>query len=98
VAEEGSEYCICEAGKIAWIGEIIAEGEARARGRIVCHAFGDRRIDRLVTDDHVEVSLRQGNHNALADPTHSARDLGRRSWVRHNDSALWDAIVRCQQY
>jgi len=103
---EGSEYCIDKAGKITWIGEIISdEGEARAKGRIGCrigcHAFGDRRIDRSVTDDHVEVSLRQGGHNALADPTHSARDgrdLRRRSWVRHNNSTLRDAISRCQQY
>jgi len=32
------------------------------------------RIDRSVTGDHVEVWLRQGDHNALADPTHSAGD------------------------
>jgi hypothetical protein len=41
---EGSEYCIDKAGKITGIGEIISdEGEARAKGRIGCHAFGDRR-------------------------------------------------------
>jgi hypothetical protein len=58
-------------------------------------------IVRSPTDDHVEVSLRQGDHNALADPTHSAgdgRNLKRRRWVRHNNSALRDAIERCQQY
>jgi hypothetical protein len=38
---EGSEYCIDEAGKITSIGAIISdEGEARARDRIGCHAFG----------------------------------------------------------
>jgi hypothetical protein len=53
-------------------------------------SFGHRRPRR---------SLRQGG--AQADPTHSARDgrdLRRRSWVRHNNSTLWDAISRCQQY
>jgi hypothetical protein len=44
---EGSEYWIDEAGKITGIGEIISdEREARARGRIGCHAFSDRRINR----------------------------------------------------
>jgi len=96
-------------GKITGIGEIISdEGEARAKGRIGCigcrigcHAFGDRRIDRSVTGDHVEVLLRQGDHNALADPTHSAgdgRNLKRRRWVRHNNSTSRDAIAQCQQY
>jgi hypothetical protein len=56
-------------------GEIIFdEGEARARGSIGSHAFGDRRIDRSVANDNVEVSPGQCDHNALADPTHSARD------------------------
>jgi hypothetical protein len=70
-------------------GEIIFdEGEARARGSIGSHAFGDRRIDRSVANDNVEVSPGQCDHNALADPTHSARDsrdLMRRSRVRHNN-------------
>jgi hypothetical protein len=99
---EGGENCIDEAGKISGIGEIISdEGEARAKGRIRCHAFGDRRIDRSVTDDHVEISLRQSDHNARADPTHSARDgrnLRRRRWIRHSNSTLRHAIARCQQY
>ena len=47
-------------GKITGVGEIISdEGETRARGRIGCDAFGDRRIDRSITDDHVKVSLSQ---------------------------------------
>jgi len=49
---EGGENCIDEARKISGIGEIISdEGEARVKGRIRCYAFGDRRIDRSVTDD-----------------------------------------------
>ncbi len=99
---EGGEHFIDESGKISAIGEIIFdEGEARARGRIGCHAFGDRRIDRSVADDNVEVSLGQCDHNALADPTHStrhSRDLMRRSRVRHNNCTVRDAICRCRQY
>jgi hypothetical protein len=93
---EGSEYCIDEAGKITGIGKIISdEGEARARARIGCHAFDDRRIDRSVRRP------RRSLASSGRDPTHSARDsrdLRRRSWVRHNKSTLRDAISRCQQY
>ena len=32
-----------------------------------CDAFGDRRIDRSAMDGDVKVSLRQRDHNALAD-------------------------------
>jgi hypothetical protein len=53
--------------------------ERRARARIGCDTFGDRRIDRSVTDDvwpqtTTSKSRRVRAINALADPTHSARD------------------------
>jgi len=71
---EGGEHFIDESGEISAIGQIITdEGEARAWGRGRSHVFGDRRFDRSVADDDIEVSLGQSDHSALADPTHSAR-------------------------